>query len=129
MLAEKLKRAGWRIDQSSIARVELGNRTLLDREIQYILDALGKSWADLSSERVEPKHCPEPQGEKLNLFGGLIRIWRTEKKWSQEKLAAKLQVAGWDIDPSLITLIESQKRTLNDFEVQLFYDVFGKKVV
>jgi len=45
---------------------------------------------------------------------------------SKETLTAKLQVAGWDIDRSLVTLIEIGQRTLFDYELEFFLDVFGR---
>ena len=125
-LAEKLQVAGWDIDQSTIARIESGKRTLLDYELQFLLDAFGKSWKDVVRDGVKPRNCPEPQGEKRNLYGKLIRDLRTEMKWSQEKLAAKIQLAGWDIDRVLIALIETGQRPLLDYELKLFLDAFGK---
>jgi len=137
-LAERLEHAGWTIDPSAIARTELGERTLLDTELKFFLDVFAKDWADLLSEREEPKYCPKPLGglggncegiegeeKKLNQYGELIRRWRTELGWSQEELAVKLQVAGWDIDRSLIALIENGKRSLLDYELKFFLDALG----
>ena len=127
-LTEELHNAGWVIKQSAIAHIESGKRTLLDYELKFFLDVLGKSWADIASDHVELKHCPKPQGEKQNQYGELIRHWRTEKGWSQETLTTKLQVAGWDIDRSLLTLIENGRRPLFDYELKFLLDALGKKL-
>ena len=41
-------------------------------------------------------------------------------------VSARLQVAGWDIDQATVARIESGKRSLLDYELQFFLDVFGK---
>ena len=82
----------------------------------------------MAAECVEPVLGPAPAGERLNQYGELLRDWRNEAGLSQEALAAKLQVAGWDIDPSLVTLIELGHRPISDVELGFFLDVFGKKI-
>jgi len=125
-LAEKLQVAGWDIDQSTVARIESGKRTLLDYELQFFLDAFEKDWADVVRDGVKPRICPEPQGVRRNLYGEMIRACRIRRGWSQETLAAKIQLAGWDIDRVLVTLIELGRRPLLDYELKYFLNVFGK---
>jgi len=72
--------------------------------------------------------CPEPEWGKRNLGGALIRKFRTDGRLSQEALATKLQVAGWNIDRTMIVRIESGARPLLDYELKFFLDVFGKKM-
>jgi len=45
---------------------------------------------------------------------------------SQEQLAAKLQLAGWDADQFAVTCIETGQRTLLDYELKFLLDIFGK---
>jgi len=45
---------------------------------------------------------------------------------SQEELTEQLRLAGWRIGQSTLANIESGKRSLLDYEWQLFLDVFGK---
>ena len=73
-------------------------------------------------------HRKSPRFARLNLCGGLIRRFRIKAGWTQEQLAAKLQVAGWDIDRVVVTRIETGQRTLFDYEVKYFLDVFGKSL-
>jgi len=67
-----------------------------------------------------------PRSRKLNLSGSLIRRMRKDEGITQEQLAAKLQIAGWDIDRVVVTRIETGDRTLFDYELKFFLDVFGK---
>ena len=47
-----------------------------------------------------------------------IKQLRQKKKISQEELAARMQVAGIDIDQRTISRIELEKRFLADFEMR-----------
>jgi len=42
--------------------------------------------------------------------------YHTEAGLSQEKLVEKLQLAGWNIDRSLLVLIEKEQRVLLDYD-------------
>lgn len=53
-----------------------------------------------------------------NICGTQIRMLRKQKKLSQEELAARLQVAGVDLDQKAISRIECEKRFLADFELR-----------
>lgn len=55
---------------------------------------------------------------RANICGTQIRILRKQKKLSQEELAARLQVAGVDLDQKAISRIECEKRFLADFELR-----------
>ncbi len=46
-----------------------------------------------------------------------MRESRNRLGWSQEKLAAKCQMAGWDITRSIVAAIEGQVRWVGDFEL------------
>ena len=66
---------------------------------------------------------------KNNICGRQIHLIRTGKydkqheKISQDLLAARLQVAGLDIDRTAISRIETGKRMLKDIEVIFFAKV------
>jgi len=111
----------------AVTCIENGRRTLFDYELKFFLDVFGKSWKDVALDNAKPRRCPEPQGERRNLCGALIRRFRNELGWSQEKLATKLQLAGWDIDYTVVMLIESGQRNLLDYELKYFLDALGKK--
>jgi transcriptional regulator with XRE-family HTH domain len=50
---------------------------------------------------------------------------RNSHGWTQAELAAKVQIAGLDLDRSDIGKIESQLRSLFDYELFLFAGVLG----
>ena len=52
-----------------------------------------------------------------NLVGPQIRRLRTEAGLSQEAMAAKLQVAGWDLSRGGLSKIEACLRRVNDAEL------------
>ena len=68
---------------------------------------------------------------KNNICGRQIHLTRTGKydkqheKISQDLLAARLQVAGLDIDRTAISRIETGKRMLKDTEVITFAKVLN----
>lgn len=42
---------------------------------------------------------------------------RENRGWSQSELAAKCQLAGWDISRDVVATIEGQSRWVGDFEL------------
>ena len=62
---------------------------------------------------------------KLNLVGPRIRRFRNAKHWSQERLAAKLQLAGLDKSRQAIARIECQIVHVCEFELFYFAKVLG----
>ena len=52
-----------------------------------------------------------------NLLGPGIRRIREGKGWSQEDLARRLQLTGWDVDRTLIARIELRTRCITDMEL------------
>ena len=52
-----------------------------------------------------------------NTVGPLIRKYRSQKGLTQEALAAKLQVAGLDMDRAAVAKVESQIRSVFDYEL------------
>lgn len=60
-----------------------------------------------------------------NVVGLGIRKLREEKGWSQADFARRLQLAGWDIDRTVLTKIELKRRCLNDYEMLLIAKVLG----
>lgn len=55
---------------------------------------------------------------RANICGAKIRELRLKRKMSQEELAARMQVAGIDIEQRTISRIECGKRFLADFEMR-----------
>ena len=60
-----------------------------------------------------------------NLIGDRLRILRAKANMSQRDLAHQLQLIGIDADKNVITRIETNKRYVNDFELQALKQIFG----
>ena len=54
---------------------------------------------------------------QLNLVGPQVRKLRAKKGWSQEALAANLQLLGWSISRDSVASLESQRRRVPDCEL------------
>jgi len=57
-----------------------------------------------------------------NIVGPVVRQFREKKGLTQADLAAKLNLAGWDISRETLAKIESRIRWVSDFEVLLLAD-------
>jgi transcriptional regulator with XRE-family HTH domain len=57
---------------------------------------------------------------RRNVIGPQIRRLRDRRGWSQEQLAAKLQLAGLDISRSSLSKIESGEQVVFDFQILYF---------
>ncbi len=60
----------------------------------------------------------------LNLIGPQVRKLRLARKLTQEQLAAKASVKGWDMSRITLAKIESQLRYVSDVEVVFFASLF-----
>lgn len=60
-----------------------------------------------------------------NLIGERLKILRGKANLSQRDLAHQLQLIGIDMDKNVITRIETNKRYVNDFELQALKQIFG----
>lgn len=58
-----------------------------------------------------------------NAVGPQIRKLRTQRNLSQDALAAKLQLAGLDLDRISVAKIEMQIRSVFDYELAVIADV------
>lgn len=66
-----------------------------------------------------------PHAKSKNSVGPTIRRMRNQRGWTQEALAAKLQVLGWDCTRSWLAKIEARQVAVKDFELLYFRAVFG----
>jgi len=66
----------------------------------------------------------KPQVQR-NALGARIRRAREGKGWSQNDLARKLQLDGWDVERTVITKIELHRRCITDYELLAIADVLG----
>ena len=64
----------------------------------------------------------------MNAVGPSVRRLRAEKGWSQEGLAAKLQVHGWDCSRSWLAKIEARQVLVRDHQLLHFCNVLGVKL-
>ena len=60
-----------------------------------------------------------------NVAGPTIRRLRNARGWTQAELAAKLQIIGLDLDRADVGKIESQLRSIYDFELFLLAQALG----
>ena len=58
-----------------------------------------------------------------NIIGPQVRRIRYARQWSQSKLAAKLQLAGWDISRSGVSKIKARLKFVLDFEFDYLVEV------
>ena len=64
-------------------------------------------------------------GDRFNLCGERVREARTRAGWSQEQLAAKLQLSGLQIGQMVVSRIETGKRVVPDFELPIIAEVLS----
>lgn len=65
----------------------------------------------------------EQAKNKQNLVGPVVRRLRIASGLSQEELAARLQIAGWDITRAGLSKIEARIRRVNDAEILILAKV------
>ncbi len=58
-----------------------------------------------------------------NIIGPQVRRIRYARHWSQLKLAAKLQRAGWDISRSGVSKVEARLKFVLDYELDYLVEV------
>ncbi len=58
-----------------------------------------------------------------------MRKLRFNRDWTQDQLAAKLQLAGLEFDRVAVAKIESQIRSVYDFELVVIAQVLGVALV
>jgi transcriptional regulator with XRE-family HTH domain len=63
-----------------------------------------------------------------NLIGQQVRKLRIKKGWSQEVLAAKIQLRGWSISRDSLASLESQRRRVPDCEMLYIARVLGVRL-
>ena len=63
-----------------------------------------------------------------NLVGPQVRRLRVEAGLSQEVLATRLQLAGWDLSRAGLSKIEAGLRRVNDAELWMLAKAFGVTV-
>jgi transcriptional regulator with XRE-family HTH domain len=68
------------------------------------------------------------KGSYRNVVGPLVQRHRTARGWSQQLLAARCQLAGWDVSRSIVAAIEGRVRWVGDWEVILLAEILGVQI-
>jgi transcriptional regulator with XRE-family HTH domain len=63
----------------------------------------------------------------LNVVGQQVRKLRERKGWTQNQLAAKLQLLGWDTSRESVTRLESHDRRITDLELFILAKILAVK--
>lgn len=67
------------------------------------------------------------QNSYLNVIGPQVRRIRERKGWTQNDLALKLQLWGWDTSRESVTRLEGQTRRIPDMELFVLARILGVK--
>lgn len=74
-------------------------------------------------------NCHQPNGvisnNYTNIVGPQVRRWRFTRDWSQAKLAAQLQLKGFDVSRGIVAQIEGQTHCVKDKDLFFFVRAFG----
>lgn len=68
------------------------------------------------------------EGDRCNASGKKIKELRESAGLSQEQLAAKIQLAGLNLNQKAISRIETGERVVPDFELLFFSEVLNVPV-
>lgn len=72
--------------------------------------------------------APISEHEKMNIIGPRVQKIREAQHLTQEELAARCNLMGWDISRGTLAKIESQVRRITDDEVQLLAQVLNVSI-
>ncbi len=61
------------------------------------------------------------------MIGPQVRELRERKGWTQNQLAVKLQLFGWDTSPDSVSRLENQDRRVPDLEIFVLGSVLDAK--
>lgn len=67
-------------------------------------------------------------GKPKNIVAFEVQKHRMAHGWSQTQLAAKCQMAGWDVSRGIIAGIEGRMRHVSDFELLILARVLKTEV-
>ena len=63
-----------------------------------------------------------------NLCGKQIAVLRKQKKLSQRRLAARMQLLGYDVDHYFIRRVENGERFVTDIDLKIFCESLDVKI-
>lgn len=136
-LARGCQRYGAPVTREMLAHYEAGHADVPARYIPIIAHVLGVAVTDLLPpiDDIEPRsrskrrldnrrrstQAAHGKSSKVkNLTGHKIRQFRTNRRWTQARLASKLQKLGFRITRDVIANIETQRRTVSDWQMACF---------
>lgn len=61
----------------------------------------------------------------MNRIGPKVNKLRQERNWTQDQLAAKCNLAGFNLSRGTLAKIESKTRKVSDLEVELLSKALG----
>jgi transcriptional regulator with XRE-family HTH domain len=61
------------------------------------------------------------------VVGSQVRAFRLRKGWTQDRLAVRLQLLGWDTSRESINRLENHSRRVADLELFALARIFGIK--
>ncbi len=79
--------------------------------------------ARIRKKRKRSKRAPIP----LNVVGPQVAKLRLRSGWTQNRLATKMQLSGWDTSRESVAKLEKQRRRVPDLELFVLARVFGMK--
>ena len=137
VLATGCQRYGTPITREMLAHYECGQADVPARYIPIIAHVLGVAITDLlppiddvkpriisnrrfDSRQLLPQAANRKTAKVKNLTGQKIRQFRTNRRWTQAKLASKLQNMGVCITRNVVANIETQRRSVNDWQLACF---------
>lgn len=68
---------------------------------------------------------PDKNSNNRNLISHNLITLRNQHGLSQHDLAARLQLAGYNLDKNAITRIETNNRYVSDIELKAFKEIFN----
>lgn len=69
--------------------------------------------------------CKRYENSQMNILGETVKLLREKKQWSQQELCNKLELTGVYLTRSDISLIETNKRGIRDFEILALSYIFN----
>lgn len=69
----------------------------------------------------------KPLGDK-NFVGQTVTRLRKEQGMKQKELMARMQTLGVDINPSSLSKLEGQTRSVSDKELRALIEIFGSEI-
>jgi hypothetical protein len=93
-------------------------------QIGLVYPSIAPNWEHSQTELLSVFSHREETMKFLNVIGPQIRKLRYQRGWSQNLLATKLQIEGWDISRSGVAKVECRLVHVDDYRLFYFLRVF-----